>query len=118
MTAARCPFCDIVAGLAPATVLARWSDAIAIKPIDPVTKGHVLVIPREHVDGPAEDPMVTGAVMQRAAEYASATGLPFNLLISEGAEATQSIRHAHVHFVPRAFGDGLPLPWTPQQAAA
>ncbi|MEU7149176.1 HIT domain-containing protein [Streptomyces sp. NPDC045456] len=118
MTTKSCPFCDIVAGLAPATVVARWPDAIAIVPIDPVTKGHTLIIPRVHVDGPAEDPMVTGAVMQRAAEYAAAMRQPFNLLISEGRPATQSIRHAHAHVVPRATGDGLPLPWTPQQAAA
>lgn len=118
MTTKSCPFCAIVAGLAPATVVARWPDAIAIEPLNPVTDGHTLVIPREHVDGPAEDPMVTGAVFQRAAEYAAAAGLPFNLLISEGRAATQSIRHAHAHVVPRRFGDNLPLPWTPQQTAA
>ncbi|MFK8851570.1 HIT family protein, partial [Streptomyces sp. Ac-502] len=116
MTATRCPFCDIVAGLAPATVLARWSDAIAIAPIDPVTDGHVLVIPRVHVDDATEDPMVTAAVMQRAAEYANVLGTPLNLITSRGREATQSIFHLHIHVVPRAVGDGLPLPWTPQQA--
>ncbi|MFH8410724.1 HIT family protein [Streptomyces sp. NPDC018019] len=118
MTALPCVFCDIVAGLAPAEVLARWSDAIAIVPLYPVADQHALIVPRVHVDGPAEDPMVTGMVFQRAAEYASATCLPFNLVISEGAEATQTVRHAHAHFIPRAAGDGLPLPWTPQQTAA
>lgn len=118
MTTKSCPFCDIVAGLAPATVLARWPDAIAIVPIDPVTGGHVLVIPRVHVDDAAEDPMVTAAVMQRAAEYANALGTPLNLITSRGVEATQSIFHLHIHVVPRAAGDNLPLPWTPQQTAA
>lgn len=118
MTAVSCVFCDIVAGLAPATVLARWSDAIAIEPIDPVTKGHVLVIPREHVDDAAEDPMMTAAVMQRAAEYANGLGSPLNLITSRGREATQSIFHLHIHVVPRRFGDNLLLPWSPQQAAA
>ncbi|MFK8850468.1 HIT family protein [Streptomyces sp. Ac-502] len=118
MTATRCPFCDIIAGLAPATVVARWPDAIATVPIDPVTDGHVLVIPRVHVDDAAEEPMVTAAVMQRAAEYANALGTPLNLITSRGREATQSIFHLHIHVVPRAIDDGLPLPWTVQEVAS
>lgn len=109
-----CVFCAIVAGQAPATVVAEWPDALAIVPHRPVVPGHVLVIPRTHVRDFADDPEVTAATMRRAAELARG---PANLITSAGEEATQTVFHLHVHIVPRADGDGLPLPWTPQQEA-
>lgn len=108
---AECVFCEIVAGRAPANVVAEWGDAIVITPLDPVTPGHLLVIPREHVDDLAEDPKVTGRVMRRAAQWAQILG-PCNLITSKGAAATQTVMHLHVHLVPRREGDGLALPWT------
>ncbi|MBB0243872.1 HIT domain-containing protein [Streptomyces alkaliphilus] len=112
----NCPFCAIVAGRAPATVMRTWSDAIAIVPLNPVTPGHWLVIPRTHVPDAATDPGVSAAVMRRAAEVIAHTGDDCNLITSIGAPATQTVFHLHLHIVPRATGDGLPLPWTPQQA--
>lgn len=106
-----CPFCAIVAGDAPATVLAVWPDAVAIEPLNPVTPGHVLVIPREHVKDFAQDPFVTAAVMHRAAQHARTVGGEMNLITSRGEAATQSVFHLHVHLVPRREGDGLALPW-------
>ncbi|MFI2076568.1 HIT domain-containing protein [Streptomyces triculaminicus] len=112
---AACTFCRIVAGDAPAQVMARWQDAIAIVPLSPVTEGHVLVIPTVHVVDATEDPRVAGVVMQCAAEYAASVGGALNLITSKGREATQTVFHLHIHVVPRAAADGLPLPWTPQQ---
>jgi histidine triad (HIT) family protein len=37
----------------------------------------------------------------------------YNLITSGGREATQTVMHAHVHYVPRRRGDGLKLPWSP-----
>ena len=54
--------------------------------------------------------------MRRAAEL-MAERPAANLITSKGREATQSVFHLHVHVVPRAAGDGLPLPWTPQHTA-
>lgn len=105
---ADCPFCEIVAGTAPATFVRRWPDAIAIVPLGPVVAGHVLVIPTAHVRDVAEDPIVSAAVMARAAEIAVP---PCNIITSAGAEATQSVWHLHLHVVPRAVDDGLALPW-------
>lgn len=106
-----CVFCDIVAGRAPATVVADWPGAIAIVPLCPVVDGHVLVIPRTHVTDAARNPLITGRTMLRAAEYAAAQGLPFNLITSAGREATQSVFHLHIHYVPRAAADQLMVPW-------
>jgi histidine triad (HIT) family protein len=112
---ADCPFCSIVAGTSPATVVRHWHDAIAIVPLNPVTPGHVLVIPAEHVEDATVDPEVTAVVMRRSAELAEP---PCNIITSAGAEATQSVAHLHVHIVPRRKGDGLALPWTGQYVEA
>lgn len=111
-----CIFCRIVAGTAEATVVRAWDDCLAIVPLGPVTEGHVLVLPRAHVRDAAADPAVTGATAARAAELAAETDSAANLISSIGAEATQTVWHLHFHLVPRQAGDGLPLPWTPQQS--
>jgi len=104
-----CPFCLIVRGEAPATIVHRWHGALAIVPLNPVIDGHLLVLPTRHLADFAESPWETGRVMERAASLARP---PANIITSAGPEATQTIRHLHLHIVPRAFGDGLALPWT------
>jgi histidine triad (HIT) family protein len=107
-------FCEIANGRAIATVVKEWHDAIAIVPLNPVVQGHVLVIPRRHVNHACENVTVTATTMAHAAELAEP---PCNIITSAGAEATQTVMHLHVHIVPRQANDGLPLPWTPQQEA-
>jgi histidine triad (HIT) family protein len=104
-----CVFCAIVAGRAPATVVHRWPDAIAIVPHGPVVEGHLLVIPTAHVRDALEDPAVTADAIRRVAEIASR---PCNLIANVGRAATQSVWHLHWHVVPRRLGDGLVLPWS------
>lgn len=106
-----CPFCEIVAGRAPATVVWEWPRTLAIVPIDPVTEGHTLVIPKTHVQDFTKDPITTSETMRHAAELAAMTGGAMNLITSRGREATQSVFHLHLHLVPRAENDGLALPW-------
>jgi histidine triad (HIT) family protein len=105
-----CPFCEIVAGRAPATIVEEWDDALAIVPLNPIVEGHTLVIPRDHVRDFATDPDVSALTMYRAAELAQGPQ-PMNLITSRGREATQSVWHLHLHLVPRAANDGLALPW-------
>ncbi|MGW2547936.1 HIT family protein [Kitasatospora sp. NPDC001574] len=108
-----CVFCAISAGLAPAQVVRRWPETIAIVPLDPVTDGHVIVLPTRHVPDAAFEPVVTGLTMRRAAELAKDIGGAANLITSIGALASQSVGHLHIHLVPRRARDGLALPWTP-----
>ena len=110
-----CVFCAIVAGTEPATVVREWWDAIAIVPLNPVTDGHVLVIPRQHVQDAASEPLLTGITARCAAELIGPSVDAFNLITSAGRDATQTVMHLHWHIVPRIAGDGLHLPWTGQE---
>lgn len=106
-----CVFCEIVAKRAPAQVVRRWSDALAIIPLNPVVEGHVLVIPNRHVVDAAESPETSALAMLRAAQHIANVG-PCNIITSIGKEATQSVLHLHIHIVPRKADDGLLLPWS------
>lgn len=112
-----CPFCAIVAGRAPATVVRCWPDALAIVPLSAVTAGHTLVIPKTHVADVGVDPAVSAATMGRAAELAAGFG-DCNIITSRGELATQSVFHLHLHVLPRRSEDGLALPWVTRQVNA
>lgn len=104
-----CIFCKIARGDAPAQIVKEWDEFLAFVPLNPVTPGHVLVIPKTHRDDFKQDPNMTAEVMRRAAMLAEGS---CNLITSAGKEATQTVFHLHVHIVPRRDGDGLHLPWT------
>lgn len=109
-----CVFCDIIAGEAEVEWVLRpdtWPDVVAFIPLNPVTEGHCLVVPKTHVRDFAEDPEVTAAAVKRAAELMRFSDRPMNLITSRGREATQSVFHLHWHLVPRRENDGLALPW-------
>ena len=85
-----------------------------INPLDPVTKGHVLVIDGFHTTNAAEKPGVAAELMRYAAMWVRDRGIQANIITSIGPDATQSVFHTHVHVVPRRENDGLHLPWTGQ----
>lgn len=85
-----------------------------IRPLDPVTPGHVLVIHGIHSQDAAASSVVAADLMAVAAEYVARNELQANIITSVGPLATQTVFHTHVHVVPRRENDGLPLPWTPQ----
>ena len=105
----RCVFCSISSGDAPADVVYKGLHFMAFVPINPVTPGHLLVIPRAHFMDASDDPYVTGLAAEAAAKIAKP---PYNLITNCGEVATQSVFHLHWHIVPRSPGDGLTLPWT------
>lgn len=114
MSRPGCVFCDIVKGHAPATFVETDPDirgVVAFVPLCPVVEGHVLFVPRRHVDHAGSAPGVTGWTMAAASSYASTQGRPFNLITSAGREATQSVDHLHIHYIPRAADDQLMVPW-------
>jgi histidine triad (HIT) family protein len=114
-----CIFCKILAGEIPATVVDEDERTISFMDIAPATRGHALVIPREHTRDlltvGAEDLTALGLAAQRLATRAkqrlNADGV--NLLNSCGAAAFQTVFHFHVHVIPRYEGDPVRLPWVP-----
>lgn len=108
-----CPFCDY---RGPSPVLARYPGtrtcSIVFEPLTPVTPGHVLIVPEQHVADIADSLEITADVMAAAAMFIRTRNLgACNVITSRGAEATQTVFHFHVHIVPRRRGDGLSLPW-------
>lgn len=115
-----CLFCKIVAGEVPATIVDQDERTIAFMDINPATRGHALVVPREHAkDLHDVDPEDLAAVVQAAQRLAAhvcdrlgADGV--NLLNSCGSAAWQTVFHFHIHVIPRYEDDPLRLPWTPR----
>ena len=88
---------------------------VVFQPLNPVTPGHFLVVPRKHVASALDGPPHVGRAVTFAAKLAVEMGLgACNFITSAGAAATQTVVHLHVHVVPRHEGDGLALPWTGQ----
>lgn len=113
--AQACVFCGIVNS--GKGVLRDYPHAVVFEPLNPVVKGHLLVVPKCHVADASADASITAATMAVAAQELALLGRPANLITSIGKEATQSVFHLHVHIVPRVAGDGLALPWTGQAIA-
>lgn len=107
---APCVFCDRIRN---GEYDRESAYAVAFPPRNPVTVGHMLVIPRVHLRDAAESPSHAADTFVMAAGIAGEVG-DCNLITSIGADATQTVFHMHIHVVPRRAGDGLALPWTGQ----
>ncbi|RXK46440.1 HIT family protein [Halorientalis pallida] len=111
-----CPFCAIVSGDAPASVVYETDDTIAFADIAPVTEGHTLVIPTAHSSGLAGlDPGTGGQLFRVGQEIAAAlraSDVPtegINLFLADGEIAGQEGLHVHLHVIPRTGDDGVTL---------
>lgn len=120
LAAMDCIFCAIVAGDLPSQQIAETQRALAFMDINPATRGHCLVIPKNHAADLMEiDPQDLAAcadlardISRRALDRLEADGV--NLVNACGAAAWQTVFHFHIHVVPRYAGaDGLQLPWIP-----
>ncbi len=121
----ECVFCDIIAGRAPADVV--YEDALTVAVIDPrqYNPGHVLVIPRAHINDVRSLDEQTGcAVMNTLVRIARAVDRAFanegmTVWHSIGPGAFQEVPHMHLHVHPRRLGDGLlrVYPGVPTDAA-
>ena len=116
-----CLFCGIVAGDVPGQIVDSDEHTVAFMDINPATRGHALVIPREHstdlMDISDEDLEHTIIAARRLAKRMEETLEPdgFNILNSCRPAAWQTVFHFHVHVVPRFEDDPLKLPWVPEE---
>lgn len=113
MTDGTCVFCAIVRGQEAASIVYEDETVVAFMDRFPVTRGHLLVVPRAHAVGLEDLDAVDGVrVWETGRELARAlrrSGIPcdgINLLLCDGEAANQSVFHVHLHVIPRSVGDG------------
>jgi histidine triad (HIT) family protein len=116
-----CAFCRIVRREIPAEVVFESDTALAFFPPEPATRGHTLVIPKQHVEdflhlASADLPALGDAVL-RVGHGLEAALSPqgMNVISSAGAAASQTVGHLHVHLVPRWHGDAVGEIWPPKR---
>lgn len=128
-----CPFCPVPGERKRGTLIGRpvWESVAShvsqyastaargvvfgvFEPLNPVVPGHLLVVPDTHVEHAKADPNIAAGAMDIAALVA-ARYRSSNIITSIGPEATQTVKHLHLHVVPRHKDDGLTLPWTGQK---
>ncbi|HUP84843.1 MAG TPA: HIT family protein [Acidimicrobiales bacterium] len=108
---ASCTFCAIAAGELPGAVVLDEPDVMGFLDLRPVFPGHVLLVPRTHVEtlpdlDPAQLPLLFGAAQRVAAAVLPALGAD-GTFVAMNNRVSQSVPHLHVHVVPRRFKDGL-----------
>jgi histidine triad (HIT) family protein len=111
---ADCLFCRIVAGEIPATVVHETATTLAFRDINPQAPTHVVLVPRQHEPDAAAlakaAPDVLADLFAAAGEVADAEGVADNgyrLLFNTGADAGQTVFHAHLHLLGGEWLGGL-----------
>jgi histidine triad (HIT) family protein len=109
-----CLICDIVAGRLESSRVHEDEHVVAFMDIQPVTQGHLLVVPRAHADFLEVLDEDLGArifrVAHRLARALRRSGLPcdgVNMFLADGEAAFQEVFHVHLHVFPRTAGDGF-----------
>lgn len=114
-----CIFCKIAAGEIPSKTLYEDEDFRVILDISPATKGHALILPKDHANNLYELPEETAAkvlvvakkMATRMTEKLACDGL--NLVQNNGEVAGQTVMHFHMHMIPRYKEDGQKINWAP-----
>ena len=124
MKKADCIFCKIANGEIPSRTIYEDEQFRVILDLSPATKGHALILPKEHADnlfelpeGVATDAMkVAKKVGVLLKDKLNADGL--NLVQNNGTEAGQTVMHFHLHLIPRYKEDGQNINWNPTAPSA
>jgi histidine triad (HIT) family protein len=112
-----CIFCKIVAGTIPCVKLYEDDKTLAFLDINPVNKGHALVIPKTHArnlfESSEQDLAAVMVTTRRVAAAINDELKPYgmNLLQANGPGAAQSVFHFHMHIIPRVRDDDLHMNW-------
>ena len=117
-----CIFCKIANGEIPSATLYEDEDFRVILDLGPASKGHSLILPKNHYKDLCEaDPAVTTKILPLAGKIGSAmkAGLGasgFNVVQNNGTSAGQTVFHLHVHVIPRYEGGPEMVTWNPGEA--
>ncbi len=117
---ADCTLCKLVAGELERSLVYVDERVVALMDIQPVVRGHLLVVSRRHAPYLADLDPDDGAAMFEVGRHAAAalraSGLRcegVNLFLADGEAAGQEIFHVHLHVIPRYDGDGFGLRFPP-----
>lgn len=119
MKDSNCIFCKIANGEIPSTTLYEDDDFRVILDLGPATRGHALLLPKEHYanlfelddEVAAKALTVAKKVAAKMKEALGADG--FNLVQNNGEAAGQTVFHFHMHLIPRYENDNAGILWTP-----
>ena len=116
----NCIFCKIAAGEIPSKTIYEDDRFRVILDLNPATRGHGLILPKNHYANLYELPEETaGEVMKLAKKMAQIMTDKlkcdgFNLVQNNGEQAGQTVFHFHMHLIPRDKDDGQVLGWKEQ----
>ncbi len=114
-----CIFCKIANGEIPAKTLYEDENFRVILDLGPATRGHALILPKEHYKNIYELPEETAAGVMKLAKKMAIRMTEklrtdgFNLVQNNGETAGQTVMHFHLHLIPRYENDGQYILWKP-----
>ena len=118
-----CIFCKIANGEIPSRTLYEDGDYRVILDLGPATRGHCLVLPKEHYANIYEIPADKAAGAMRIGQQMAVRMRDrlhtdgVNLVQNNGEAAGQTVPHFHLHIIPRYQGDGQNILWKPGKAS-
>ena len=115
----NCIFCKIANGEIPSATVYEDDDFRAILDLGPASKGHTLILPKNHYKDICEaDETVMAKILPLAAKLGKAMksqlgASAFNVVQNNGTSAGQTVFHLHVHVIPRYEGGPVIAGWEP-----
>lgn len=113
----NCIFCKLANGEIPTATVYEDEDFRVILDLNPATRGHALILPKEHFANLFELPEEWTAkaftlAKRLAGKMKDALGCDgFNIVQNNGAAAGQTVFHFHIHLIPRYEEDGAGITW-------
>lgn len=113
----KCIFCKLANGDIPSATIYEDEDFRVILDLNPATKGHALILPKNHAENlfemPEEKEMKAFALAKKVGEKMKSVlkcdGL--NIVQNNGTAAGQTVFHFHIHLIPRYENDGAGITW-------
>ncbi len=112
-----CIFCKIAAGEIPSATLYEDDDFRVILDLGPASKGHALIIPKEHYrnlydiddETAAKAIILAKKMVNKMKDVLGCDG--YNIVQNNEETAGQTVFHFHMHMIPRYKGDNVGLGW-------
>ncbi|MEE0884952.1 MAG: HIT family protein [Faecalimonas sp.] len=114
----NCIFCKIAAGDISSATIYEDNDFRVILDIEPASKGHALILPKEHYANLYElsDELAAKALIVAKKVITKMTGIlgcdGYNVVQNNGEAAGQTVFHFHVHLIPRYKDDNVNIGWS------